>query len=71
MTDEDTPFCVLLDANVWVAERLLQTSIGSAFLYALTASKATIGLPEIVEEEVNGALSERAEKRKPESLKLR
>ena len=53
------------------SKRILQTSIGSAFLYALTASKATIGLPEIVEEEVNGALSERAEKRKPESLKLR
>ena len=36
---ETAPYYVLLDANVWVAERLLQSSIGSALLYALTGAK--------------------------------
>ena len=43
------PFFVLLDANIWVAERLLQSSIGSALLYALTGANASILLPEVVE----------------------
>ena len=56
------PFYVLLDANVWVAERLLQSSIGSALLYALTGANALLLLPEVVELEVNRVLPELAEK---------
>jgi predicted nucleic acid-binding protein len=59
---EASPFHVLLDANVWVAERLLQSAIGGALLYALTRAKATIVLPEVVELEVNRVLPELAEK---------
>jgi PIN domain len=58
----DSQFHVLLDANIWVAERLLQSSLGSALLYALTGSKASIVLPEVVELEVNRVLPELAEK---------
>jgi hypothetical protein len=56
------PFRVLLDANIWVAERLLQSAIGSALLYALTGAKASILLPEVVELEVNRVLPGMAEK---------
>jgi hypothetical protein len=56
------PYCVVLDANVWVAERMLQSSIGNALLYALTEAKASIGLPEVVELEVNRVLPEMAER---------
>jgi hypothetical protein len=59
---EASPFHVLLDANVWVAERLLQSAIGGALLYALTGARATIVLPEVVELEVNRVLPELAEK---------
>jgi hypothetical protein len=47
----DPPYFLLLDANVWVTERLLRSSIGSALLYAVTGAGALIGLPEIVETE--------------------
>jgi len=60
--DANKEYFVLLDANVWVAERLLQSSIGSAVLYALAESKAFIGLPEVVELEVNDVLRALAEK---------
>ena len=56
------PFHVVLDANVWIAERLLQSAIGSALLYALTGAKALIILPQVVELEVNRVLPELAEK---------
>jgi hypothetical protein len=59
---ESQSFYVLLDANVWVAERLLQSSIGGALLYALTGANASILLPEVVELEVNRVLPELAEK---------
>jgi hypothetical protein len=59
---ETEPYYVLLDANVWVTERLLQSSIGSALLYALTRAKASVLLPEIVELEVNRVLPELAER---------
>src|ERR1700722_573173 len=62
MGSGDIPFCVILDANVWVAERLLQSSIGSAVLYALTSTGASLGLPETVELEVNTVLVAEAEK---------
>lgn len=38
---QEAPYSVILDANIWVAERLLQTSIGSAVLYALTFARAS------------------------------
>jgi hypothetical protein len=56
------PFCVILDANIWIGERLLQTSIGSALLYSVSTSKATIVVPEIVELEANKVLREHADK---------
>jgi len=56
------PYYVLIDANVWVAERLLQSSIGSAFLYALTRTKSSILLPEVVELEIGRVLSDMAER---------
>lgn len=59
---EASTFHVLLDANVWITERLLQSAIGSALLYALTGAKASIILPEVVELEVNRVLPEMAEK---------
>src|ERR1700744_1666759 len=59
---EAGPFQILLDTNIWVAERLLQSAIGNALLYALTGAKASILLPEVVELEVNRVLPEMAEK---------
>jgi hypothetical protein len=56
------PYYVLLDTNVWVAERLLQSSIGSAFLYALTRTKSSILLPEVVELEITRVLPDMAER---------
>lgn len=58
----DASYCVLLDANVWVAERLLQSSIGSALLHALARANASIALPEVVELELNEVLLGLAEK---------
>ncbi|MGH7814459.1 MAG: PIN domain-containing protein [Candidatus Binataceae bacterium] len=59
---EGIPYYVILDANVWIAERLLQSSLGSATLFNLTRSHALIGLPEIVEIEVKSVLTQQAEK---------
>jgi hypothetical protein len=56
------PYYVVLDANVWVAERLLQSTIGSAVLYALTSTGALLELPETVEMEVNSVLTAEAER---------
>jgi hypothetical protein len=53
MSHEDTPYCLVLDTNAWVTERLLQSSVGNAVLYAIAADGASIGLPAIVEMEVN------------------
>jgi hypothetical protein len=57
----DVPYYVVLDANVWVTERLLQSSLGSAVLFALTGSHALIGLPEVIEIEVKSVLTTQAE----------
>jgi len=46
------PYRVVLDANVWVAERLLHSSLGAALLYSLRSTGSLIVLPEVVEEEV-------------------
>jgi hypothetical protein len=56
------PYYVLLDTNVWVTERLLKSSIGSAFLYALTRTKSSILLPEVVELEIARVLPDMAER---------
>lgn len=53
MKNPDLSFYVILDANAWVAERLLRSSIGSALLLGLTSSHALLGLPEVIEMEVN------------------
>jgi hypothetical protein len=59
---ETTPYCIVLDANIWVSERLLQSSIGSALLYAVAGAKGKIGLPEVVEREISRVLPDMAEK---------
>jgi hypothetical protein len=56
------PYYVLLDTNVWVTERLLKSSIGSAFLYALTRTKSSVLLPEVVELEIARVLPDMAER---------
>lgn len=62
MGSGNIPYYVVLDANVWVAERLLQSSMGGAILFALTSSGASLGLPKIVEMEVNSVLTADAER---------
>ena len=55
------PYSIILDANIWVAERLLQSSLGNALLYAVAGAKATIGLPEVIEREIGRVLPDLAE----------
>jgi PIN domain len=54
-------FLVILDSNVWVAERLLQTTLGTALLFAITTGDGAIGLPEVVELEVGHVLTAHAD----------
>jgi hypothetical protein len=61
MPDVVAPYYVLPDANIWIAERLLQSAIGSAFLYSVTRAKSSILLPEVVELEVGQVLPKKAE----------
>jgi hypothetical protein len=56
------PYYVLVDANVWVEKRLLKSSIGSAFLYAVTGAKSAFLLPEVVELEIARVLLDLAER---------
>lgn len=56
------PYYVVIDANIWVAERLLQSSIGSAFLYAVTGAKSSVVLPEVVELEIARVFPDLAER---------
>jgi hypothetical protein len=56
------PYYVVVDANIWVAERLLQSSIGSAFLYVVTGAKSSILLPEVVELEIGRVFPDLAER---------
>jgi hypothetical protein len=56
------PYYVLPDANIWAAERLLQSSTGNALLYAVTRSRSSILLPEVVELELTRVLLEMAER---------
>ncbi|MGV7219469.1 PIN domain-containing protein [Bradyrhizobium sp. UFLA05-112] len=60
MSDQDSKYCLLLDANVWVSERMLHSSVGSAVLFAVAANSSTIVLPEIVELEVDRVLKSEA-----------
>jgi hypothetical protein len=46
------PACVILDANVWIKEQPLNSSIGAALLYRLAKIDGRIGLPEVTETEV-------------------
>jgi hypothetical protein len=62
MMSEVAPYYVVVDANIWVAERLLQSSIGNAFLYAVTGAKSLILLPEVVELEIARVLPDMAER---------
>jgi PIN domain len=61
MPDVVAPYYVLPDANIWIAERLLQSAIGSAFLYSVTRAKSSILLPEVVELDVGQVLPKKAE----------
>ena len=61
MTNSVNPL-LILDSNIWVSERMLHTALGAATLHALTKSGGQIGLPEIVELEVNRVLLEQADK---------
>jgi hypothetical protein len=45
-------FHVILDSNIWRSAQLLQRALGSALLHALSAGRADIVLPEIVELEL-------------------
>lgn len=60
MKNPDPSFYVVLDANAWVAERLLRSSIGNALLLGLTSSRALLGLPEFIETEVNRVVLQQA-----------
>ncbi|WP_315716485.1 MULTISPECIES: PIN domain-containing protein [unclassified Bradyrhizobium] len=62
MSHHNANYCLLLDANVWVSERMLHSSVGSAVLFAVAANSATIVLPEIVELEVDRVLKNEAGK---------
>ena len=48
----DTSPLIVLDANIWVAERMLRTPLGGAALHAIVSAHGHIGLPEVVEREV-------------------
>lgn len=59
-TSSDVSFYVILDTNIWRSENFLQSTMGSALLYAVSAGKSAIVLPEIVELEVNNVMYENA-----------
>lgn len=50
--DNPKAICVVLDANIWIQERLLKSSLGAALLYGLRRIGGFIGLPEVTEKEV-------------------
>ena len=62
MSDPTPKFSVLADANIWISERLLQSTIGGALLYTIISSDSKILLPEIVELEIGTVLPELAER---------
>jgi hypothetical protein len=54
--------CVLLDANSWISERLLRSSMGAALIHLLLQQQWRIGLPESVEAETTQRLIDQAVK---------
>jgi PIN domain len=54
-------YYLILDSNIWIAERLLRSALGSATLYCLAKSGSLIALPEIVKQEVDRRLVEQTE----------
>lgn len=50
------PATILLDANIWIAERMLHSPLGAAVLYAAVETGTRFALPEIVEQEVTSVL---------------
>jgi hypothetical protein len=42
MPNPAPPYFLILDTNIWVAERLLHSSLGSAVLHALAVDGATV-----------------------------
>lgn len=67
VSDAKSHFFVIADANIWVSEHLFQSTIGSAFLYAISSSGSKILLPEIVELQIGTVFPELAEQRLPPS----
>jgi len=45
-------YTVFLDANIWISERLLKSSVGAALLYAVRRIGGKIGLPDVTEAEL-------------------
>jgi hypothetical protein len=43
---------IVVDANIWIAERLFKSSVGVAFLYALKQTETVICLPDVIEAEL-------------------
>lgn len=43
---------VVLDANIWISQRMLRSSLGAALLYALHQAEGKILLPDTVEKEI-------------------
>jgi hypothetical protein len=62
MSDKAPKVIAIADANIWVAERLFQSTIGVAFLYAISSSASIVLSPEIVELEIGTVLPELAER---------
>jgi hypothetical protein len=48
--------CVILDANSWFSERLLQSGMGAALIHLLLQQQWRIGLPESVADETTRRL---------------
>lgn len=55
-------YYLVLDSNIWVSERMLYSTLGSAALHVLTRGGGVIALPEIVSIEVDRVLIEQSAK---------
>jgi hypothetical protein len=44
--------CVVVDTNVWRSHQMLRSPTGTALVFYLRSSGASIGLPEVIEREV-------------------
>lgn len=52
LTGGHMPNLVLLDTNAWFAESLLRSSVGAAVVYALSTTRSSLAIPDVVEREV-------------------